>query len=192
MRAVLDSAHELLAARLGPDALAHSERVARTAVDLARIYGLDETEAALAGLLHDWDREATSDELLADATALGIALDDVTRLEPRLLHAQTGAQKARAALPELPEAVLDAMCSHTVGSPQMSELEMLIYVADMIEPGRTFSGVDDLREASGTLSLVALFAEAYRHSVMHVVRARKPLHPVTIEVWNAYCARGRS
>ena len=41
---------------------------------------------------------------------------------------------------------------HTSGRPGMTLLEKIIYLADYIEPGRHFPGVDEVREmAKGTL-----------------------------------------
>jgi len=187
-----DMARATLAERIGEGALRHSERVADTCADLARIYGLDVAEARLAGLLHDWDRETPDDELVATAATEGVVRDAVDDAAPRLLHARTAAASLAREVPGLSPEVLSAIERHTLGAPDMSALDMVVYVADMIEPGRTYKGVDDLREAAGTLSLDELFAEAYRRSVMHLVTARKPIHPLTVEVWNTLVARSRS
>ena len=44
------------------------------------------------------------------------------------------------------EAVVSAIRHHTTGKADMSLLEMIIYVADYMEPNRDFPGVDKLRE----------------------------------------------
>jgi predicted HD superfamily hydrolase involved in NAD metabolism len=186
-----DSAHRAVAERLSEAAAEHSLRVAKAAVDLAHIYGVDTEAAAVAGVLHDWHREVDADTLLALADTAGLAVSEADRVDPRLLHARLGALEVSTWFPGIDESIVRAVETHTLGAVRMSELDMVVYIADMIEPSRTFKGVDDLREAVGSLSLDELFAEAYRHSVMHVVRARKPLHPLTTDVWNAHCVRGR-
>lgn len=191
MSVSLDSAVAAITERLGATAADHSRRVARAAGDLAGIYGVDADEATLAGILHDWHREVADDDLLSQAESAGVTVWPADRVDPRLLHARLGALDAQERFPEIPEPVVRAIERHTLGAVEMSELDMVVYVADMIEPGRTYKGVDDLREAVGSLSLSELFAEAYRHSVLHVVRQRKPLHPITVDVWNAHCVRGR-
>ena len=70
----------------------------------------------------------------------------------------------------------------------MSDLDMVVYLADMIEPDRGFPGVDDLREAVGTVPLPDLFALGYQHSVSHLVSARRRIHPATVAVWNTLVA----
>lgn len=175
--------------RLGEPAFKHCMRVADTAASLGVIYGIDPAEAWLAGLLHDWDRELDDTELVRAARDAGIAADATEAEVPYLLHARTGAAAVAERFPELPPGVVSAVANHTVGSASMSDLDCIVYVADMIEPGRTFKGVDELREAAGTVSLQDLFALAYQHSLMHLIRSRKLIHPDTVAIWNTLVAR---
>ena len=46
------------------------------------------------------------------------------------------------------DAVVSAIKYHTTGKPDMTALEKIIYLADMIEPNRTYPGVDAIREAA--------------------------------------------
>ena len=46
--------------------------------------------------------------------------------------------------------VLDAIRYHTSGRPGMTLLEKIIYLADYIEPGRHFPGVEEVREHGQT------------------------------------------
>ena len=187
-----DTAAQALKERVGEKAFSHSENVARTAGDLALIYGVDPEQARLAGLLHDWDRELTGEELLSAAAVEDIAVTWADECSPRLLHARTGALALTRAFPGLSDEIVRSVELHTLGAVEMSALDMIVYVADMIEPGRAYKGVDDLRETAGTVSLEALFAGAYQQSVLHLVRARKPIHPDTVAVWNAHVARSES
>ncbi len=187
----LDIAGAIAAAQLSDEALAHSERVADTSADLACIYGVDVGEAMLAGLLHDWHRDLSEEDLIGAAVLYGIELTDADRVVPYLLHARTGARAVADVFPGIADGVVSAVAVHTLGTCEMSPLDMVVYVADMIEPARAFKGVDDLREATGSLSLQELFALAYQHTVLHVIRSGGPLHPSTVDVWNAHCVRGR-
>jgi predicted HD superfamily hydrolase involved in NAD metabolism len=175
-------------ARLGGKAAKHCKRVAATAAALAVVYGVDADAAQLAGLLHDWDRETSAEGLLGEARRLGLEVSEADAAVPYLLHARTGAQSAREALPGLPEAVVQAIARHTVGSPDMTPLDMVVYLADMIEPHRDFPGVDALRDAVGAVTLPELFARGYQRSVQHLVEARKRIHPDTVAVWNSLVA----
>jgi predicted HD superfamily hydrolase involved in NAD metabolism len=156
---------------------------------LATIYGVDTEAAGVAGLLHDWDREATRDELLGSALAAELPIVEAEEVHPKLLHARTAAAALQRDFPDLPAEVVDAVARHTVGEAEMTALDKVVYVADMVEPARDFEGVDDLREAVGTLGLDELFALAYQQSVGYLVKERKVIHPDTVEVWNAHVAR---
>lgn len=191
MAVTYDIAKDAVRERLGDESFGHSERVAATAAELARIYGLDVERARVAGLLHDWDRDVEGDALLTQARERGLRVSDAELRSPKLLHARTAAETLKETFPDIEPEVVRAVERHTLGAADMGPLDMVVYVADMIEPGRTFRGVDELREAAGTVSLENLFAEAYQQSVLHLVKARKPIHPGTVGIWNELVARAR-
>jgi predicted HD superfamily hydrolase involved in NAD metabolism len=182
------AAEELLAERLSPGAFAHSRGVGGTAAVLAARFDVDVDHARLGGLLHDWDRERTHEELLGDAARCGLDITAADKAVPYLLHARTGAASLRATFPELPEEVISAVAHHTVGSAEMSPLDKVVYIADMIEPRRDYPGVDGLRALATTAGLDELFAAAYQQSVTYLIANRKRIHPDTVAVWNALVA----
>jgi len=190
MSVTYEEALEALTSRLSPESLAHSVRASQTAGALAVVYGADEATARLAGLLHDWDRDSDHGVLLDSARTSGIEVSATDGAHPYLLHARTGAQGLSRAMPGLSADVLDAVARHTIGGAQMSDIDKIVYLADMLEPERDFEGVDDLREVVGTVSLDELFAQGYQHSMMHLVRERKQIHPESLAVWNAHVAGG--
>jgi predicted HD superfamily hydrolase involved in NAD metabolism len=180
--------HQALSERLSADSLAHSERTAETAVELAERYGVDPESARLAGLAHDWERDADGESLLSAAAALDLVVSEADRAVPYLLHSRVGAVELAAAFPELGDDVLHAVASHTCGGREMSDLAKVVYVADMIEECRDFPGVAELREAVDEVDLDELFARAYARSMLHLVGRRRFLHPVSVETWNAHAA----
>ena len=186
-----DDAVVALRARLGEKALGHSLRVADTAAGLAATYDVDVDRARLAGLLHDWDRERSADELMDSARDAGVTITPADEAVPYLLHARTGAASLAEAMPGLDQAVVRAVALHTVGAPDMTALDMVVYVADMIEPARDFPGVLALRDAVGVASLRELFVLAYRRSLLHLVESGRRIHPDTVAVWNSLVAGGR-
>lgn len=178
-------AEEALSTRLTAGALAHSRRVAQAAAVLAETYGVDVEQARLAGLLHDWNRDLSHEALVAEARAMGADTTDVDTLVPYLLHARTGASSAAFALPGLDDEVVDAIARHTVGAPQMTDLDKVVYLADMLEPGRKHAPLEELREGIGVLPLDDLFFVGYAASFRHLIEAEKLIHPETVAVWNS-------
>lgn len=169
--------------RLTPADWQHSLRTAATAAALAERFGADVEKARLAGLLHDYARSIPKHELVDVAVCLGIEVGEVEEEFPYLLHAEVGARLVAEELGIDDEDVLAAIANHTVGRPDMTDLEKIIYLSDMIEPERTFEGVDDMR-AEAERDLDAAFRLGYSLSLQHLVAAGKLIHPRTIAVWN--------
>lgn len=192
MTALWDEALAAVSRRLGEAGLRHSLGVAETAAHLAETYGADADEARLAGLLHDWSKETSAGELLESARTLGIPVTDVDRAVPYLLHAAVAAAEIRSALPQVSDAVARAVAVHTYGAESMEPLDMIVYVADTIEPERTHAGVDTLRDAVGRVSLEELFTQAYASSLRHLVDTRRRIHPATVGMWNRLVSKERA
>jgi predicted HD superfamily hydrolase involved in NAD metabolism len=123
---------------------AHSVRVARSAELLARRHGVDPERARLAGLLHDLARLYSPERLIAECEARGIEIDEAARRHPTLLHAPLGAALARELFGVHDAEVLSAIEKHTIGADEMSPLDRVVYLADSLEPGRTFPERADL------------------------------------------------
>jgi len=179
---LLARARELSAARLGAESLDHCERVAAAAVVLARRFGVDEGDAELAGLLHDYARDEGGEGLLEKAGELGVPVTAFEREHPYLVHARVGAALVRRDLPGVGEAVLSAVSAHTVGAVPMSDLDQVVFLADMIEPVRCYPGVKDVRAACEAGPLSECFRVGYGRSVRHVMEKGRPVHPISAAV----------
>jgi len=114
----------------------HCLRVAGEAAQLARHYGLNEESARLAGLAHDVARDLPAAELLERAVCYGLMLGAEEIANPIILHAPVGAAIVEREWQIKDTAVLTAISLHTVPAPDMDEFSQLIYLADLIEPGR--------------------------------------------------------
>lgn len=176
---LLAPARELLASRLSERSLAHCERVGATARAMALRFGVDAEAAELAGLLHDYERDESPASLLTLAEDLGLTVLPVERESPRLLHARVAAALLRRELPGVGEAVLSAVASHTVGAVPMSDLDRIVYMADMTEPARHYEGVDDLRAACEASPLAECFRQGYARSLRQARISGHTLHPVS-------------
>ena len=130
---------------LNPNRVAHVLGCRDTAVELAKHWGADVTDAARAGILHDITKALDGPLQLTLCEAYGKILSDFSRKYPKTLHALTGSLVAERIFGEN-EAVVSAICHHTTGKADMNLLEKIIYVADYMEPNRKFPGVESLRE----------------------------------------------
>ncbi|MBQ2957144.1 MAG: nicotinate-nucleotide adenylyltransferase [Clostridia bacterium] len=173
---------EMLRRTLSEYRLRHTLSVAETAVWLAHLYGVDPHQAHLAGMLHDCAKGMDAPTLLQLIRNGGVSADDLELSMPALLHAPAGAALARSQYHISDQNVLSAIRWHTTGRRNMTALEKVVYLADMIEPGRTpYKGLDELRQcARRNLDEAVYMAAAL--SASYVAGRGKKLHPRTMEL----------
>lgn len=186
---IYDDARTQLEKRLTQYRLLHSISVSDIAVLMANVYEVDSGHAQLAGLLHDWDKNYSDAELIKRAELFDIPLPDDPRNLASLLHAQTGAYAVAKEYPALPQEIIQAIARHTSAATDMSDLDMIIYIADMIEPMRSAPNLQPIRSLAGNIPLEDLFVKCYQETLDHLVRRRRYIHPNSVAVWNAYGAK---
>ena len=180
----------LLESRLKPSRFRHSLGVADTAAFLAGRFGVDVEEARLAGLLHDCAREFPNDAMIDEADKRHIAYGPVERAMPLLLHAYLGAARVRECYEIDDDAICQAIYRHTVGAPQMTRLDKIIWFADMIEPNREYPEVELLRRLSREVSLDEMLLVGLTESIKFVCQKGTMLHPNTIVARNELLLMG--
>ncbi len=159
----------IMRGRLSAARYRHAIGVAKTAAALARRFGIDVERAWLAGLLHDYARELDGVDCLRLAGRYGL-LETVAEPSVDLLHAPLGACLLRDELGVADPAVLQAVARHTTGDAGMTGLDKVVYLADAIEPGRAYPGVDAIRTlARRDLDRAVLAA---MDATLELVRAR--------------------
>lgn len=171
-----------LQANLSKDRFRHVERVVETIVRLANQHGLPPEPARTAAWLHDLAREWPRDRLL-DATKF-VEVPDGFAAVPALLHGPIAAHIGRVEYGILDEEILDAVRYHTTGRPDMTQLDLLLFVADAIEPGRHYPGVEEIRKWAN-VSLEQAAKRSLDGTVAYLLHADKPLFPLTIVARNA-------
>ncbi|MGX8699061.1 MAG: bis(5'-nucleosyl)-tetraphosphatase (symmetrical) YqeK [bacterium] len=165
-------------ARLKPRRIPHVQGVEREAARLAEHWGEDVEEARTAAILHDITKKEDLTNQLQLCEKYGILPDELERQSSALLHAKTGAMVAREEFGVSPR-VEEAIRWHTTGRAGMSKLEKIVYLADMLEPSRSFPGVEELRRLSyEDLDLCLL--RACERCAAHVQETGEPLHPNTL------------
>lgn len=162
--------------------LKHTLSVAETAVCLANRFGVNPFQAHLAGMLHDCAKGMDAPTLLQLIRNGGVSADEMELSMPALLHAPAGAALARMQYHVTDQNVLSAIRWHTTGRRNMTPLEKVVYLADMIEPCRAFyPGLDELRECALSNLDEAVYMAAAR-SATYVSGRGKKLHPRTMEL----------
>lgn len=154
----------------------HSLGVMETAVKMAQIFGASTESARLAGLLHDCAKDIDKAIMPEMCENLGVYLDPVKLEQRSLIHADLGAKLAEDEFGVKDAEILDAIRYHTLGRPDMTVLEKILYIADFTEPNRkSFPGLDELRKMSeADLDLAML--RAVESSIRYVKSQGKLLH----------------
>lgn len=189
----LDARTEELRDRVKPKRFAHIMGVSDTAALLAMTYGEDVGKARLAGLLHDWDKGYSDDEIRQRARDLGVDAqvgEWVVENMPEVLHGPTAAAALAYEFPQIPADVLGAIRWHTTASMNMSALDKMIYIADAIEPSRRFDEADALRSYIGQITLDELYHRVYKFWTLALIESDRVLHPDTINIWNSIAEEG--
>lgn len=123
----------------------HVRGVEETAVLLAERWGEDVRLARRAAILHDCTKYWSLEEHLALCDQHNIPLTAMERGSAKLMHAKSGAAMAQYVFEE-PEVVSRAIDCHTTGKAHMTVLDKILYVADYVEPNRSFEGVEAIRK----------------------------------------------
>lgn len=158
--------------------LSHSKGVEETARRLSAFYGADEEKAALAALLHDYGKTYPTHDLMQVAVGNNI-VDEYSLQEPALLHAPVGSWLLEHELGIYDLEILNAVKTHTTGSAGMPLLSCIIYLADYIEPGRSFPGVAEIRELS-FCDLHKALLRAVDSTIRYMIDRHGILHPSSI------------
>ena len=169
-----------------PKRFAHSISVGHCAETLAQVYGADMFSARVAGILHDWEKLLSDEKTIELAEHFRIQAEAPYQKIAGLLHGPLAAKTLPAIYPWLSEQILSAIQKHTAGDRQMSKLDKILYVADLIEPLRpNYTSVEEARNVylrGGSLD--KLYETAFCSVMMYVISSRSYLYPSSIALYN--------
>ena len=174
--------------QLSPKRFRHSCNVARAARQLAQKYGADVEKAYFAGLMHDVCKEMLFDDQKALMLAGDFAPDEAELQSKKVWHGIAGAYYLQSEFGVTDKDILNAVRFHTVGRANMSLLEEIIYIADMISEDRDYKGVGKMRKLAFENLQDAMF-EAIRDSAVAILKKGVMLPQYTIAAYNYYLMR---
>jgi len=158
----------------------HSVGAMRAAAKLSGLWNQDPGKARIAALLHDCAKclDIVTQEVLSG--------DDVGI--PAIYHSFAGAVIAKTEYGVTDEQILRAIRLHTTGDIGMTDFDATIYAADLIEPTRTFSCVEEYRKrvSSGPDEFMRY---ALRRVAWFIGRSGDALHPATQRAIEYYDAK---
>ena len=175
---------EEVRARLSKNRFEHVLRVELTALELAEKYDIDREKTSIAALLHDVAKEEPDSEMRDLVISENLDLD-LLQYGSQIWHAPVGAVQARRDFEIIDEEILNAIKYHTIGTPDMTDVEKVIFVADYIEPGRNFDGVKKARKLADK-SLDRVIQYKIKDTIVDLVARKKKIYPKAIDSYNAW------
>lgn len=172
----------ILQQQLTKERYEHSLRVAEEAKKLAQIHGYDVNIAEKAALLHDIAKDYSSEKLkeLSEIYDLSGQL----LKEPKVLwHGPIGAKIVKHKYNITNKHIYYAIYYHTTAREQMSPLELIVYIADYIEPNRNIPHIADVRKkAVENLHQAALLIVS--RTIIYLTKRQVPISSLTILAYN--------
>lgn len=162
---------------LSPKRFGHVLSVAEEAKKLAVIYQASPEDAELAALFHDCCRDWSLEQM--NRAVLEWDLDQRLLNRPQLSHSKIAAELMRRTYQITQSDLINAVRYHTTGREGMTKLEKIIYLADAIEPHRSFPGVENIRKlALEDLDQACLYA--MEHTISYLESRCQDLDQETI------------
>ena len=120
----------------------HSLRVADVCKELALIYGYDKDKAYLAGLVHDIAKEFDYEENKYYINKYN--LPDFGVEFKKIIHSYVGSVYLKEKY-DMDDDICKAVRVHTTASIDMNLLDKIVFVADKIELGKKYPGIEEER-----------------------------------------------
>ncbi|WP_010678200.1 bis(5'-nucleosyl)-tetraphosphatase (symmetrical) YqeK [Bacillus timonensis] len=178
-----EKALEIVKVQLTEHRYQHTLGVMETAIELAKRFHADEKKAETAAIFHDYAKFRPKDEMKQ------IIIDqqfpqDLLIHNTELWHAPVGAYLVKSEVGIDDDEILDAIRYHTSGREKMTLLEKIIFVADYIEPGRHFPGVEEVREVARK-DLDTALIYSLRNTIIFLAKRNQAIYPDTIKTYNS-------
>ena len=164
----VDEIKSYLKDNLKPSRYGHTLGVVKTAIELAEIYNEDKQKAEIAALCHDIAKNMSYEDMLKVIEEENLKLSNDEKNSKELWHSIIAPIMAKRIFEIEDEDVLNAMRWHTTGRENMSNLEKIIYLADLIEPSRNFQGIEAIRDISRK-NLNDAVLKALTHTSMYLL-----------------------
>lgn len=165
----------------------HTVGVMETAIQLAEKYGEDCKKAELAAIFHDYAKFRPKEEMEKIIIAKNMS-QQLLEFHSELWHAPVGAYLVQLEAGIHDEDILQAIRFHTTGNKNMNTLDKIVFLADYIEPGRKFPGVDDVRKVA-LENLNEAVVMALRNTIKFLLDKKQPVYPDTLETYNTLIRR---
>jgi nicotinate-nucleotide adenylyltransferase len=178
---------EYVSSKLSAKRYAHTKGVIEMALEFAKLYDVNVDEVFIAALFHDVAKEMSEEDKWQACKTYNIELDDFEKRYIDLAHGKISAALLEDKWNIHNQSILDSIRYHTFGRSQMTNLDKIIYLADMTEEGRSpYKGKEQIKNTA-YYSLDKAMYQALLSSKNYVVNILKQeLHPITDKLIEEY------
>lgn len=168
---------------LKPKRFDHVLRVEQQALELAEKFDYEDLQqVSIAALMHDHCKDLPKERMYKLANVFS-PYEPLKFGNVAIWHGLAAAELAHAKYNISDNDIVNAIAQHTIGAKKMSMLSKIIFVADYIEPGRNFPGIDEARELAGKSLDAAVFFKM-RESIKHLVESNEVVYVESVVVYN--------
>ena len=166
------------------DRFKHCIGVSKTAKKLAELNQYDEDKAALAGFIHDYAKQVSVEEYREVIKTKGFD-QDLLNWNRSIWHGIVGTYFIQRDLKITDSEILTAVRRHTTADVEMTTLDKIVFMADYIEPGRSFPGVEEARKITYA-NLDEGVGYQLAHTLEFLIEKRNKIYPRTLDAYNVW------
>ncbi len=185
-KSLVDELKAYLCKKLSKKRYEHSKNVANEALSLAKKYEYDCDKAYFAGLVHDICKELPDEIQQKLVIESDLNVSAVELKSKPLWHSIAGAQFLKSEFQIEDSDILNAVRYHTVGRNGMSQLEKIIYLADLVSVDRKYKDVEKMRKLCYK-NIDEAMLQALKFLITLDIKEGHTIPPSTFEAYNAYC-----
>lgn len=165
----------------------HCIGVSQTSRKLAELNNYNPDKAALAGFIHDYAKQVAPERFIEVIKEQNFD-PDLLNYNRAIWHGIVGAYFIEKELKITDPEILTAIRRHTTADVEMTTLDKIVFVADFVEPGRDFPGVEEARKvAFANLDDGVGFELA--HTLDFLITNRKKIYPKTFAAYNKWAVK---
>ena len=166
------------------DRFKHCIGVSKTAQKLAELNQYDIDKAALAGFIHDYAKQVSVEEYREVIKTKGFD-QDLLNWNRSIWHGIVGTYFIQRDLKINDSEILTAVRRHTTADVEMTTLDKIVFMADYIEPGRSFPGVEEARKITYA-NLDKGVGYQLAHTLEFLIEKRNKIYPRTLDAYNVW------
>ncbi|MBC6369323.1 bis(5'-nucleosyl)-tetraphosphatase (symmetrical) YqeK [uncultured Lactobacillus sp.] len=166
------------------DRFEHCIGVSKTAKKLAELNQYDEDKAALAGFIHDYAKQVSVEEYREVIKTKGFD-QDLLNWNRSIWHGIVGIYFIQRDLKINDSEILTAVRRHTTADVEMTTLDKIVFMADYIEPGRSFPGVEEARKITYA-NIDRGVGYQLAHTLEFLIEKRNKIYPRTLDAYNVW------